>query len=68
MRAPGWLLVAFLLVLALGLAFAGLSRASRQHAGGDCASKVVIGKGPDGEPRECVCMDRALAACFKPGP
>jgi hypothetical protein len=28
----------------------------------------VIGKGPDGDPIECVCLGGALSTCFNPGP
>jgi len=55
-------------LLILGSAFAGLSFTSRPRGTSDCSSKIVIVKGPDGEPRECVCINGALATCFKPGP
>jgi hypothetical protein len=34
----------------------------------DCASSVVIGRGPHGEPVECVCVAGAISTCFDPGP
>jgi hypothetical protein len=30
--------------------------------------QVVIMKGPDGEPVECVCLEGSLSTCFNPGP
>lgn len=33
-----------------------------------CTGRIVIVKGADGEPLECVCAEGALATCFKPGP
>ena len=34
----------------------------------DCAGRVVMIRGPHGEPMECVCVQGVLATCFEPGP
>ncbi len=52
-----------LLVGALALRVTGRPRPSP-----DCASSVVIGRGPHGEPFECVCIGGAVSTCFDPGP
>jgi len=60
----GWIL-AGLLLLALGLAVHVMGRTRPSH---DCASSVVIARGPHGQPVECVCVDGVIATCFNPGP
>jgi hypothetical protein len=65
MKIYAWI-VAFLAVLALtGTAFV---LASHNHPGPDCAGRVVMLKGPHGEPMECVCISGVMASCFEPGP
>jgi hypothetical protein len=59
-----WVLAGLaLLGVVLGVQVMGRSRPSR-----DCASSVVIARGPHGEPVECVCVDGVIATCFHPGP
>jgi hypothetical protein len=65
MKAFVWIL-AVLLVLCVLLGVQVLTLA--KHPGADCKGRVVIVRGPDGEPLECVCQTGVLAACFKPGP
>jgi hypothetical protein len=65
MKMYGWI-VAFLAVLALvGTAFV---LAHHDPPGPDCAGRVVMLKGPHGEPMECVCIRGVMASCFEPGP
>jgi hypothetical protein len=65
MKAYVWIL-AVLLILCVLLGVQVLTLA--KHPGSDCNGRVVIVRGPDGEPLECVCQAGILAACFKPGP
>ena len=65
MRSLGLLLLA-LVVLAAALAGLVLARVKRPSA--DCTSRVVISRGPHGEPVECVCIGGRLSTCFDPGP
>jgi len=64
MRHLGLLL---LVLVGLAVALAGLVLARGQPAA-DCASRVVIARGPHGEPVECVCIGGRLSTCFDPGP
>ena len=57
-------ILAFLIVCALLLAVS----LSRKQAAPDCANRVVMIKGPHGEPIECVCVGGTLSTCFSPGP
>jgi len=60
-----WTMAALgLLVLALAASLA--ARSARSSA--DCSNRVAIVKGADGEPLECVCVQGAIATCFRPGP
>jgi hypothetical protein len=54
-------------LVGLAVALAGLVLARGQPAA-DCASRVVIARGPHGEPVECVCIGGRLSTCFDPGP
>jgi hypothetical protein len=40
----------------------------RSRAVPGCTSSVVIGRGPHGEPVECVCVEGVISTCFDPGP
>jgi len=60
-----WIMAGLLILSAL---LAGPVVARLAHRQTDCTNRVLIVKGPNGEPRECVCIDGALAACFAPGP
>ncbi|HEY7038899.1 MAG TPA: hypothetical protein VID28_08615 [Methylomirabilota bacterium] len=66
MKHLGLLLLA-LVVLAAALAGLVLAR-GRQQPASDCASRVIISRGPHGEPVECVCLGGRLSTCFDPGP
>jgi len=59
-------------ILALLLVLAGLLAvpliAHRARAWPDCISHVVIVRGRNGGPVECVCLDGTLSTCFDPGP
>ena len=57
-------ILAFLIVCALLLAVP----LSRKQAARDCTNRVVMIKGPHGEPIECVCVGGTLSTCFSPGP
>ena len=57
-------ILAFLIVCALLL----VVPLSRKQAAPDCTNRVVMIKGPHGEPIECVCVGGTLSTCFSPGP
>jgi hypothetical protein len=60
----GWVLGGLLLlVMVLAIQVMGRSRAVPV-----CTSSVVIGRGPHGEPVECVCVEGVISTCFDPGP
>ena len=65
MKLFAWTLAAFLAVVVL-LGVWVLNKETRSAP--DCPQKLYIVKRPDGEALECVCSERALATCFKPGP
>jgi hypothetical protein len=65
MKLAGGIL-AFL--FAAAVLFAVLLSANRARPWPDCISRVVIVKGPAGEPVECVCIGGTLSTCFDPGP
>ena len=59
-----WLLTGLALVvtvLAVGVTW-------RPRSSPDCAGRIVIGRGPHGEPIECVCVGGTISTCFEPGP
>ena len=58
-------ILALLAVLGVVL---GMSLMQRAEAPPDCTDRVVIMRGPDGQPLECVCIAGALSTCFSPGP
>jgi hypothetical protein len=60
-----WIMVGLVL---LSMLLAGPVVARLGHPKADCSNRVSIVTGPNGEPRECVCIDGALAGCFAPGP
>jgi len=59
-----WMLV--VLVVLSGLLMAVV--AVRGRGWPDCASRVVLSRGPHGRPVECVCIEGRLSTCFEPGP
>lgn len=61
----GWT-VGILLILGVLLGAWVLTLAGRPGPG--CDGRVVIIRGPNGEPLECICQAGVLAACFNPGP
>ncbi|HEU4439966.1 MAG TPA: hypothetical protein VFT36_12005 [Methylomirabilota bacterium] len=61
-----WLLLVMLVGLAAALA--GLVLAPGKEPAADCTSRVMISRGPHGEPVECVCIAGRLSTCFDPGP
>ena len=52
-----------LVVIALAVGVAWRPAPSR-----DGMSTVIIGRGPHGEPVECVCVNGTVSTCFEPGP
>lgn len=64
MKTLWWVLAGLgLLVLVLAVLVMGRTRAVP-----GCSSSVVIGRGPHGEPVECVCVEGVISTCFDPGP
>jgi hypothetical protein len=59
------LILAGLGLLAILLA---VSLMPRRGAPPECTGRVVMMKGPDGDPVECVCLGGTLSTCFAPGP
>ncbi len=60
-----WYVLAGLGLLVIALAV-GVAR--RPPPARDCASSVIITRGPHGEPVECVCVNGTVSTCFEPGP
>lgn len=56
--------VGIIVVLAMVAAWVGV-QLTRQPS---CVGKIVIVRGPDGQPLECVCEAGRRGACFDPGP
>jgi len=65
MKTAAWIL-ASLVVLALLLVPLVAGRAA--HHWSDCTGRVVMLRGPQGEPIECVCHAGTMSTCFAPGP
>ena len=40
----------------------------RRGAPPECTGRIIMGKGPTGEPIECVCLGGTVSTCFAPGP
>jgi hypothetical protein len=59
-------ILALLLVVAVLLAAPLIAHRARPWP--DCISHIVIVKGRDGGPIECVCIGGTLSTCFNPGP
>jgi len=65
MRLYVWLLA----VLGLfAMAVAAFVLTPHRLSGPDCSNQIVIIRGRDGAPMECVCLGGVLASCFEPGP
>ena len=64
MKQLGWVLA---VLAALGVVLA-VPVFARRTPGPDCTTRIVITKGPHGEPVECVCIAGTLSTCFEPGP
>ena len=60
-----WWVLAGLAVLVVVLAVQVMGRTGPSPG---CTSSVVIGRGPHGEPIECVCVEGVISTCFDPGP
>jgi hypothetical protein len=60
-----WWPLAGLVLLAMVLAAYVMARTRPSP---DCTSSVVMGRGPHGEPVECVCVGGTISTCFGPGP
>jgi hypothetical protein len=58
-------MLALLVLLAVGL---GAHVMWSTEPSADCASSVVITRGPHGQPVECVCVGGTISTCFDPGP
>ena len=64
MKTLGWVLTGLvLLVVVLAMQVMGRTRSMS-----GCTSSVVIGRGPRGEPVECICVEGVVSTCFDPGP
>jgi cbb3-type cytochrome oxidase subunit 3 len=61
------LYVWFLAVLGL-CAMAVAAFVLTPHRRSDCSNQIVIIRGRDDAPMECVCLGGVLASCFEPGP
>jgi hypothetical protein len=61
-----WSIVAVLVLAGAFLALPVVARRATPPA--DCRGRVVMVKGPHGQPLECVCIEGTLSACFSPGP
>ena len=61
-----WSILAVLLLTGGLLALPVIARRGRAPA--DCRERVVMVKGPHGQPLECVCIEGTLSTCFSPGP
>ncbi len=60
-----WWVLAGLAMLAVVLAVQVMVRTGPSPG---CTSNVVIARGPDGAPVECVCVNGVISTCFDPGP
>ena len=52
----------------LGGALMAVVAVPRGRGWPDCASRVVVSRGPHGRLVECVCIEGRLSTCFEPGP
>jgi len=66
MKRYSWILIVVAIVVVVGAAAVQLTphRAVKRT----CQSSIVITKGKDGLPLECVCEGGMLTSCFGPGP
>jgi hypothetical protein len=62
---PLWWILGGLAALAIALAVQVMGRPEPPP---DCTSRVIISRGPHGEPVECVCVGGTISTCFDPGP
>jgi hypothetical protein len=61
-----WSILAVLALTAVFLGVAVVARRTTPPA--DCRGRVVMVKGPHGQPLECVCIEGTMSTCFSPGP
>jgi len=65
MKRYAWILIVVGLLAIIATAF---QMAPPRVAKRTCQSSIVITKGKDGLPLECVCERGVLTSCFGPGP
>jgi hypothetical protein len=59
-------ILALLFVIAVLLTLPLIAHRARPWP--DCIGQIVIVKGPNGRPVECVCVGGTVSTCFDPGP
>ena len=65
MKRYAWIMVVVGILALVGAALQLAPRRAQEHT---CPNRIVITKGKDGAPLECVCANGVLASCFGPGP
>jgi len=65
MKRYAWILVVVGILAIVGTAF---QLAPHRVPERTCPSRIVMTRGKDGAPLECVCKGGVLASCFGPGP
>ena len=65
MKRYAWILVVVGILAIVGTA---VQLAPRRATERTCPSRIVITRGKDGAPIECICKGGALTSCFGPGP
>ena len=65
MKRYGWILIVAGILAIVG---AALQLAPHRMPKRTCPSRIVMTRGKDGAPVECVCEGGVLTSCFGPGP
>jgi hypothetical protein len=65
MKRYGWILIVAGILAIVG---AALQLAPHRMPERTCPSRIVMTRGKDGAPVECVCEGGVLTSCFGPGP
>jgi len=65
MKRYTWILVVVGILAIVGTAF---QLAPHRVPERTCPSRIVMTRGKDGAPLECVCANGVLESCFGPGP
>jgi hypothetical protein len=65
MKRYAWILIIVGVLAIVGTAF---QLAPHRVTERTCPSGIVMTKGKDGAPQECVCSRGVLTSCFGPGP